>query len=106
MRELLAVPAWDTPATPLDAWKAALADLGHPAKVRREDGETWLEVGAIQLRGYVMLEDINAAAINFELHGTDPAEAAALLEAAAAKLGWELHDDDEDEDDDDEDEDD
>lgn len=103
MRELLALPAWDNPATTLDAWKQALADLGQTPRTTREDGETWLEIGAAQLRGYVVLEDMNVAAINFELHAADPTEGQELLARAASALGWELHDDD-DETEDDEDE--
>lgn len=93
MRELLALPAWDTPPTPLDAWTARLAELGHPAKLRRAEGETWLVVLPLHLRGYVVLEGADVGAINFELGAPDPAEAVALLEGAAAALGWELHED-------------
>lgn len=95
MREWLALPAWNTPPTPLEAWSERLA-----AQVHREEGETWLVAAPLRLRGYVVIEDGHPAAINFELEDPEHEEAVARLEQAAAGLGWELHQDDESDEDD------
>jgi hypothetical protein len=95
MIELLALPAWDAPPRSPADWAAELAALGHPATVARApDGDTWIEVAPLRLRGFVVIEDGLAAAINFELHDPDPAPASRLVEAAATALGWEVHPDD------------
>jgi hypothetical protein len=106
MTELLALPGWNTPPTPLEAWSEALRSAGHPVATTREStGVAWLEVGALRLRGYAVLQGDHVEAINFELAGTagatgpetDPARTA--VERAAAALGWEVHEDDGEEDD-------
>ena len=108
MTEYLAIPAWQTPPTPIDAWVGRLAEAsGAPVGLTREgSGVAWLELAPLRVRGYVQVENGQAAAINFELHALDPGPAARVLEAAAAALGWELHADDEDEADEDDDQDD
>ena len=105
MREYLALPGWNTPPTSMDAWVAHLTDQGGPVAVRRESATVaWLEVATLRLRGYVVVENGHASAINFELHDPDPGPALLVIEQAAAALGWELDgDDDEDQDDDDDD---
>ena len=106
MTEYLALPAWKTSPTSLDAWVVQLSETGGPVIVSRESSTVvWLEVAPLQLRGYVVIENGNASAINFELHALDPGPATRAIEQAAEALGWEVHeDDDEDEDDDDDEE--
>jgi hypothetical protein len=103
MVEYLAIPAWNTPPTPLDAWVARLSEVAGPVVVSRESSTVaWLEVASLRLRGYVLIENGDASAINFELHDSDPETAFEALESAASTLGWEIHadeDDDEDEED-------
>jgi hypothetical protein len=98
MIELLALPGWKTPPLALDAWVAQLAAQGHPPTLTRgEAGDCWLEVGALRLRGYALMEEEHLAAINFELSAPDPEAARHLVEAAALALGWEVHPDEPDE---------
>lgn len=93
MVEFLALPAWNTPTTRLDAWVERFASLGHPARLARDgSGGTWIEVPTMRLRGFVVMETANVEAINFEL--SDPESATATLEIAADGLGWEIHPDD------------
>ncbi len=105
MVEYLALPAWNTPETTVDAWVVALSEAAGPVIVSREGpSAAWLEVAPLRLRGYVVIEGGQAAAINFELHGLDQGPSTRALEAASAALGWELHaDDDDGEEDEDED---
>lgn len=102
--EWLAIPACDTPPVNLDAWKQQLESMGHPPSVKRTDGEVWLELPSLGVRGFVVPEGAALEAINFEVSG-DPVAARSALEGAVHALGWELHDDDDDEEDDDSDED-
>jgi hypothetical protein len=105
MIEYLAIPAWQTPPTPLGAWVQALGD--ESVTVTRDgSGVAWLEIAGLRVRGYVQIENGQATAINFELHALDPDPATRVLEAAASALGWELHADDDEDEDDDQDEDD
>jgi hypothetical protein len=105
MIELLALPGWQTPPTTLDDWVTRLTEVAGPVAVQRESHEaTWLEVGALRFRGYVVLEGRRVEAINFELNDPDPAPATRIIEAAAQSLGWEVHLDEPDEDEDEEDE--
>lgn len=107
MTERLAIPAWNTPPTSLDDWSKAIQALGPEVVTNREStGVAWLEVGAIRLRGYAMLQGAHVEAINFETSAADPAPALALLAQAAAALGWELHEDDDEDGEDDKDDDD
>lgn len=99
MIELLAVPAWNTPPTTLDAWADALKAQGVGVQVERDPPGAWLEVGSLRLRGYALSEGIKLEAINFELSDPDPAPATRLLETVAAALGWEVHADEDDGDD-------
>ena len=106
MVEYLALPDWKTPSTPVDDWVVALSETAGPVIVSRESSTvTWVEVAPLRLRGYVVVENENASAINFEIHGLDPEPATLAIQQAAEALGWELHldddpDEDEDEDDD------
>jgi hypothetical protein len=105
MLEYLAIPAWNARPVSLDAWVARLDELGGPVVVTREGSSgAWVEVASLRLRGYVLLQNGKASAVNFELNDPDPGTIIENLEAAAESLGWELHADTEDEDDDDEDE--
>jgi hypothetical protein len=105
MIELLALPGWQTPPTPLDAWVARLETLGGPVVVTRESrGAAWLEIRHLDLRGYVMLAGQDVEAINFELSGAEPSIAARAITATAEALGWEVHLDEDDDEDDNEDE--
>ena len=106
MLGFLALPGWKTPATRIDAWVAQLTERCGPVIVTRESSTvTWLEASTARIRGYVVIENGHAAAINFELHGLDPTSATLALEASAEALGWELHPDDGESDDDDDDDD-
>lgn len=101
MLEVLALPGWRSPPTPLDAWVDQLATHGGPVVVTREfTGASWLEVGPLRLRGYAMLAGRNVEAINFEWPEADSGLALRAIEAAAEALGWEVHFDDDDDDDD------
>ena len=98
--ELLALPGWQTPPTPLDLWVAELTVHGGPVEVTSESTTaSWLEVGRLRLRGYAMLAGRRVEAINFELNDPDPAPATRVIEAAALALGWEVHEDDDEDDD-------
>ncbi len=99
MVEYLALPAWNTPETTVDAWVVALSESAGPVIVSREgSAAAWLEVAPMRLRGYVLIESGHAAAVNFELRDPDPEPSTRALEAASAALGWELHADEGDED--------
>lgn len=100
MIELLAIPAWDGSHRRVEEWAAALAEAGAPSAVVRDEDETYLEAGALRLRGLCVIEDGRVAAVNFELAAPDPAPAASAVEAAARALGWEVYPDEEDEGDD------
>lgn len=100
MIERLALPSSDAAPLPLEAWTDLLGSLGHPATVSRgDDGAAWIEVSPLRLRGYILMEGDFVEAINFDLHAPDPTPALALIEAAANRLGWEIHDETDDEDD-------
>jgi len=100
MIERLALPAWSTPPRPLDDWTGRLAATGQKVTVDRESpGSAWVEVAALRLRGYAVIEGGHVAAINFELHDLDPTAARDLIEAAARDLGWEVHDEEDEPDD-------
>lgn len=104
MVEYLALPGWQTPPVDVQAWVDRLTEVGGPASLSRESPTVnWVEVPGLRLRGYAVIEDGKATAINFELHAADPDPALRALEAAASALGWELHPDDPDDPDDDED---
>jgi len=100
--ELLVLPGWRTPATPLDAWVSELETHGGLVVVTDElPGAVSLEIAPIRLRGYAMLAGRNVEAINFELPDADPSAGTRAIGAAAEALGWEVHFDDDDDDDDD-----
>jgi len=106
MLEYLALPAWDTPETTVDAWVTQLSETAGPVIVNRESSTvTWLEVAPLRLRAYVVVENGHAAAINFELDAEDAGPASLAITRAAEALGWEVHEDDEETADDDEDDD-
>ncbi len=103
MIELLALPDWQTPPRSLDDWVAQFEALAGPVVVTRESsGVSWVEIGTLRLRGYVVLEGQRVEAINFELAAPDPEPAARVVEAAAQALGWEVHPDEPDDASDDE----
>jgi hypothetical protein len=96
MIEILALPDWNTPPRTLADWSAQFAELGHASTVvRDDDGDTWIEVAAMRLRGIVELDGDRAESIYFELHDPDPTPATTLLESAARALGWEIYPEDE-----------
>lgn len=100
MIERLALPAWDARPTPLHVWADQLATLGHAPIVSREgDGSAWIEVAPLRLCGFAMIEGTELEAIHFEFHDPNPDLALSLIEAAAAALNWEIHDESEDEED-------
>src|SRR5262245_47314098 len=93
--ELLALPGWRTPPTPLTDWVGRLEEQGHVVATDREStGVCWVEVPSLRLRGYAVLQGQTVEAINFELAAPDPTPARQALERAAGALGWELHEDD------------
>ena len=101
MIELLAVPAWDATPTTLTRWVEALEAQGLTVSVVRDTpGASWIEVNALRVRGYALMNGIKVEAINFELTAPDPTPARQAIEAAATTLAWEI-DEDEDHDDDD-----
>ena len=101
MTELLLLPSWNLDPTPLSEWVETLVELGYDAKVERESaGVSWLEIEALKLRGYAVMDGLTVEAINFELEANDPSPARHALEQAAATLSWEVHQDDEDDADD------
>src|SRR4051794_12970234 len=96
MIEILVLPGWNIPETPLTDWAEQFAGQGLGATVTREStGVSWIEVNALRLRGYAVMNGRTVEAINFELAAIDPAPARAAIEGAASALGWELHEDDE-----------
>jgi hypothetical protein len=104
MIELLVLPEWKTPPTPLDDWVAQLTTAGGPVVVTREGADaSWLEIGRLRLRGYAIVAGRNVEAINFELADPDPGPATQAVTAVATALGWEVHHDDDDDDTDDDD---
>lgn len=95
MIELLVVPDWQAPPRTLDDWVAQLSGLVDRVEVTRESSTvSWLEIGALRLRGYAVLDGQLVEAINFELNAPDPEPATRVVEAAAQALGWEVHPDD------------
>ena len=86
--------------TPLSAWSDQFAGQGLEAVVTRESPSvSWIEVSALGLRGYAVMEGLALEAINFELLDPDPSPARDALTRAAAALRWELDEDDDDDDD-------
>jgi hypothetical protein len=107
MTEILALPGWRVADTPLTAWVEQFQAQGLEATATRESTDVWwVEVPALWLRGYAVMDGLRVEAINFELADPDETPARQALERAAAALNWELHEDDDGGDDgDDEDED-
>ena len=105
MIEYLSIPAWNARPVFLEMWVDRLTKLGGPVVVTREGSSgAWLEVASLRLRGYVLMHNDKASAVNFELHDPDPDAATRVIEAAAKDLNWEIHADDEDDDEDEDDE--
>ncbi|MCA1685906.1 MAG: hypothetical protein LC745_07935 [Planctomycetia bacterium] len=102
MTEILSLPGWKIEETPLSAWVDQFAKQGLVATVTREStGVSWIEVHALGLRGYAVIEDGRyVEAINFELAAPDPVPARDALFQAAAALSWDLDEDDDGSDDD------
>jgi hypothetical protein len=94
MTELLVLPGWDLPPTPLARWVEQLRSQGLSAETIRESADvSWVEVRELRLRGYAVTQGLDAEAINFEVTDPDPTRARRAVEEAAAALGWEVHDD-------------
>ena len=92
MIERLAIPAWKAPPRSIEEWAEA---IGEGCVLGREpDGSAWIEVAAVGLEGFALIEGENVVAIDFDLNAPDPAPALDLLETAARTLGWELHEED------------
>ena len=103
MIEILAVPAWDAPTTTLAQWLEAFEGQGLAVSIVRDSPQaSWIEVNALRLRGYALMDGIKVEAVNFELTAPEPIPARQALIAAATALAWEI---DENEDDDDADDD-
>jgi hypothetical protein len=103
MLEYLALPAWNTPPTPVESWVAELSEAAPVIVTRESSTVTWLEIAPLRLKAYVVVENGNASAINFEVHALDPTPSTRAIIKAAEVLGWEVHEDDEGDTDDDED---
>ncbi len=97
MIEILAIPGWQVVETPLSAWADQFAGQGLAVRLTREStGVYWIEVTALRLRGYAVIEDgRRVEAINFEVAAPDPSPARDAIVRAASALSWELHEDDE-----------
>ncbi|RUL89782.1 hypothetical protein [Tautonia sociabilis] len=103
MIERLLIPSWNTPVRSVDDWNAELARLGHPPEVAREGSdELWLVLERVGARLLAVVEGPTLTAWHAEIDAEDPAPALAVIDQAAAALGWEVHDEDLDEDEDDE----
>ena len=101
MIERIAIPAWGTEPTSTEVWRECLETTFGPTTVELEDRTvSWFECPSKRVRGYALIENSSVSAINFELYDEAPDESLALLEAAAGRLGWELHVDDDDDADD------
>jgi hypothetical protein len=100
MIERLAIPAWQTGATSLEAWTTALtAGFETPVVVERESPQgSWVILAAVRIRGFAVLLGADVEAINFEVN--NPERDLPRLEAVASSIGWELHEDDGDDEDD------
>ena len=99
MAEWLALPASGAAPVAIDIWVAALESVDSMPRVARDGpGVAWIEVASAGVKGYAVIEGSGVEAINFEISAPDPAAALALLQAAAARIGWELHQDDDDDD--------
>lgn len=94
MVELLLIPAFDKPAQTAEACREA---LGEGARLVVDDGQPWLEVPALRLRGYLVVEGGLVVAMNFEVGGDG--RGAPTVERAAEALGYEVHPDDDEADD-------
>ena len=90
MTEWLALPPPGGSDAGIDAWLAAFASAGHPARVVRGE-EIWVEVPSLRLRGFAATQGEGLEAINFEL--SDP-DAKPTLERVAASFGWDIYPDD------------
>ncbi len=102
MVEYLALPGWQTPPVDVQDWVDRLTEACGPTTLIRETPTVnWVEVPGMKLRGYAVIEDGKATAINFELHSPDPEPALLALGAVASAMGWELHADDPDDPEDD-----
>ena len=102
MVEIMALPGWNVNDTPLDVWADGFRGQGLDVAITREStGVSWVDVTALGLRGYAVMEGKTVEAINFELSAPDPGPARDALTRVAAALAWELHEDDEGEDGDD-----
>jgi hypothetical protein len=102
MIELLAVPAWNAPTTTLAQWLEAFETQGLAVSVVRDSPQaSWIEVNALRLRGYALMEGIKVEAVNFELTAPNPIPARQAVEAAATALAWEIDEDGDDDADDD-----
>jgi hypothetical protein len=102
MIEWLAIPAWRTPETTLEAWVDRLElQAGQAVVVERDPPEgAWIHLETIGVRGFAVLAGQHVEAINFEIDDRDTGAAARFLEEAASAIGWEIHPDDEDDEDD------
>jgi hypothetical protein len=97
MTERLALPDWNTPPRTLADWVAGFASLGHAALVvRDEDGDTWIEVAPLRLRGLAEVEHEHVASLHFELTDPDPEVAVRIVVEVARGLGWEVYEDEDD----------
>jgi hypothetical protein len=102
MIELLAIPAWKTPPTTLAAWVEALGVRGGPTVVVERDAPegAWVHLEPLGVHGFAVLAGPHVESVNFEIQEPLTDEVRAMLEEAAAAIGWEIHDDDDDDDDD------
>ena len=94
MIELLAIPEWEAPPRTVADWLAGLEAIGQTAHLETSGSEgDWIEIPALRVSGFLLIENGDLAAIHYELHDPDPLPARDALDAVAAALRWEIHDD-------------
>ena len=63
MIELLAIPAWDTSPTTLAQWLEAFEAQSLVVSIVRDSPQaSWIEVNALRLRGYALMDGIKVEA--------------------------------------------
>ena len=100
MIEYLLIPPWTGAPRSLPDWVALLERLGQRTEVESDEpGGAMLLLDPIGAKGYAELEsDGRVSALHLEFTDATAEPAHALVEAAAAEIGWEIVVDPEDDD--------
>jgi hypothetical protein len=100
MIEYLLIPPWNGPPRSLADWVALLGRLGQRSDVEPDEPDgAVLVLDPLGAQGYAQIEAdgrVSALHLEFDDSAADPARA--LVEAAAAEMGWEVVVDAEDDD--------